>query len=121
VTLGSFALLLAAFLYDAVRRFRGTSDRIEQALVVWACVTLFSFVLAFTSSPILSEAPVVLGIWTLLILPSVVPRPEERERAALAEGRSGGSDGGAGEPSPTTGRRSFGRGVPPSRPPGSVS
>ena len=77
VTLGSFGLLLLAYAYDIWRRLRSTRDPTARALLTWSAATLVSFLLISLSSPVLSSPPTLLGIWVLLLLPSVV-RLEER-------------------------------------------
>lgn len=77
VTLGAFLLLLGVFAVDAARRYRSTSDPIAKLLILWACATLFVFLLNAASGTSFASPINVLTIWALLVLPAVVTRPSD--------------------------------------------
>jgi O-antigen ligase len=80
--LGSFVLLLATFLVDAVRRARRASGE-ARLLIVW-CVSLwFVFVVNAFTGIILTTENLLLPFWVLLLLPAIVT-VGERRRGAFA-------------------------------------
>jgi O-antigen ligase len=86
VTLFSFLLLFVIFLVDAWRRYRFQTDQ-ARALIV-ACVAIwFCFALDTLSEPQLTQANSLLALWTLMLLPSVVPLVREQQVAALSRHR----------------------------------
>jgi hypothetical protein len=70
---GAFVLLLGAFVRGSWRRIRGRSGY-ERALVVWALLTWFVFMLNSATEPILTEPGFLLTVWTLMLLPGLVAR-----------------------------------------------
>jgi O-antigen ligase len=70
--LGSFLLVIAVALRSAGRRYRGSTDRVERALILFAVVTALSFLLNGLVEPLVSLPTILLGIWTLLLLPASV-------------------------------------------------
>jgi O-antigen ligase len=83
VCLGSFGLILLAFAFDGWRRVRGAADEYERLIVVWSAATLFVFLVNALAGPVLSTPEFLLMIWTLLLLPSIVPmRRPPRPRLA---------------------------------------
>ena len=72
--LGSFVLILAAFAWDSVRRFRSTTDPLARLLLLWTGATLFAFLVNAASGTMFESPSDLLTIWCLLVLPAVVPR-----------------------------------------------
>jgi O-antigen ligase len=70
--LASFLLVLLVFFCDALRRARNAVDEHERIIVVWSMATVFVFLLNALTGPVLSNAMLMLAIWTLLLLPSIV-------------------------------------------------
>ena len=73
LALGSFLLLCALYVVDAVKRLRGALPR-EQALIIWALGTWFAFLVNAAAGPVLPNPTMMLTIWILFALPSLVPR-----------------------------------------------
>jgi carbohydrate binding protein with CBM4/9 domain len=69
--LGSFLLLLGVFVRTAWQRLR-LATGYGQALVLWAVLTWFVFMLNVMTEPILSQPAPLLTVWTLMLLPAVV-------------------------------------------------
>jgi O-antigen ligase len=82
VTLGSFLILFVVFLVDSWRRYRFQPE-LNQMLIV-ACVSIwFCFAVDTLTSPQLTQANSLLSLWTLMLLPTVVPYAQEpRSRAS---------------------------------------
>lgn len=82
LTLAAFLLLLGVFAVDAARRYRRTDDPIARLLILWACATLFVFLVNAASGTSFANSINILTIWALLVLPAVVrptsDRPAER-------------------------------------------
>lgn len=78
IALGSFVLLMLVFLWDAWRRFRGSTG-LERALVAFAACFWIVFMVNALAGPVLSDANFMLTIWILMALPALVPirRPGE--------------------------------------------
>lgn len=81
-SLGSFALVLLAFVGDAWRRLRRTSESRERLIIVWSGFALLVILVNTVAGPVLSADPsMLIAMWTLLLLPSIVaptggsPRP----------------------------------------------
>jgi hypothetical protein len=72
--LSSFLLLVLAYLRDAWLRLRGAVDGHERVVIIWAVATLFVYLTNTAAGPVLGDPPLLLVIWTLLVLPAVVPR-----------------------------------------------
>ena len=73
LTLGFFLVLYVIFLADAWVRYRN-QDELSRALIV-ACVAIwFCFAVDALSAPQLTQANSLLALWTLMLLPSVVPK-----------------------------------------------
>jgi O-antigen ligase len=73
--LGSFLLVVTAAIGDALRRLRGAVEPHDRALLLFAAVTASSFVLNGLVEPLITLPSVILTVWTLLLLPGVVPVP----------------------------------------------
>ena len=71
-TLASFLLLFVVFLVDAWRRYRFQTE-LPRALIVSCVAIWFCFALDTLSEPQLTQANSLLALWTLMLLPSVVP------------------------------------------------
>ena len=71
--LGSFLLILATFGWDMVRRLNQSSDPLARIVLLWTTATLFVFLLNATTGTGFGAPDNMLAIWTLLVLPSVVP------------------------------------------------
>ena len=71
--LASFALILLAFIWDAVRRLRSNPDPTARLVIIWAAATLGVFLATVASGTTLSSPVDLLTIWALLVLPAVVP------------------------------------------------
>jgi hypothetical protein len=82
LALGGLALLLVCFAFDAFRRLRSATDRLEGALITWAMVALAVVLINAATSPVLTPPSTLITIWILLLLPTVVPRRPAREPAA---------------------------------------
>jgi O-antigen ligase len=93
--LGGFLLLIAVFVVDTVRRYRGNHDPTGRLLLLWSGASVGAFLLNTLSGTTFGNPPDLLCIWALLVLPSIVPyhTPEE---ALLEDDVRGG-----GEPDPT--------------------
>jgi O-antigen ligase len=92
--LGAFVLLVLRFARDAWRRHGRARDDVERILLAWPVLALVCFLLNTTAGPVLSQPTEVLFLWTLLLLPGVVPAREEAaeaEVAPLAHGRADSS------------------------------
>jgi hypothetical protein len=79
--LGTFAILLAVFVWDAWRRLQGTDDPFERTIVIWAVLAAFTFLLNAGFGALFNAPTAMLTIWTLLLLPSVVPLRPRSEPA----------------------------------------
>jgi hypothetical protein len=68
---------------------RSAADEIERALVIWAAATVFVLLFNSASGTAFENATDMLVIWTLLLLPSVVPirRPAAESDPSAAVGR----------------------------------
>jgi O-antigen ligase len=76
----SFVLLLAVYLADALRRFRGGLAE-ERRLLFWVVSLWFVFMVNSASGAILTSPSLLLVFWVLMSLPMVVrPRQETRRR-----------------------------------------
>ena len=72
--LGSFLLLCGVSAWDARRRLRASETFEERTIVRWSVLTLFFvFFLNALTEPVFGMASEALTVWTLLVLPSVVP------------------------------------------------
>lgn len=72
--LASFGVMVLVFAADAVRRYRRTQRPIERALIVWASLSLVTFLLNALTGPLLSDATLLLAVWLFLLVPSVAAR-----------------------------------------------
>jgi hypothetical protein len=79
VTLAAFCLLVLVHVGHAITRFRASRDERTRVLLVWGSLGLLVFLVNAATGPVLSDAPSVLTIWTLLLLP-VVASPRVRPR-----------------------------------------
>jgi O-antigen ligase len=71
--LGSFALLLLVYLAESWRRFRaGTSE--ERRLIFWAVSLWFVFLVNSATGITLTNPPLLLVFWVLMVLPMIVRR-----------------------------------------------
>ena len=76
VALASFALLVAVFGYDVVRRYRATTDQAARMILLWTCATLFVFLFNAGFGTSFDSPANLLMIWALLVLPAIVsPEP----------------------------------------------
>jgi O-antigen ligase len=85
--LGSFLLILATFGWDVVHRLRQNVDPVARVVLLWTAATLFVFLLNATTGTSFGAPDNLLAIWTLLVLPSVVPfvrQPGHKGRRAGA-------------------------------------
>ena len=85
-TLAAFLLVYLVFLVDAWRRQRHQGD-LSRSLIV-ACVAIwFCFAADTLSSPQLTQANSLLALWTLMLLPSVVPyiRRDSRQSSSFRD------------------------------------
>ena len=82
--LGSFLLILGVFAWDAVRRFRSSTDPIARLLIIWIGATLTAFLVNAASGTMFESPGDLLTIWCLLVLPAVVPREVRREEQAAS-------------------------------------
>lgn len=71
LALGSFLLVCATFVLDALRRLRRASPT-AQALIIWSLATWFAFMVNAAAGPILAEPRTLMTIWVLMALPSIV-------------------------------------------------
>ena len=95
LALGGFALLLATFGVDAARRYRSNRDPRARLIILWACATLFAFLLNAASGTSFARPDNILTIWALLVLPAVV-RPStngESEGEPKNRAEESGGDG----------------------------
>jgi hypothetical protein len=83
--LGGWLLLLLISVYDSWRRFRGAVDDHERALIAWCVLSLLSFSVVALSEPVFAVSPILIGTWSLILLPTVVPL---RDRRRPAEARA---------------------------------
>jgi O-antigen ligase len=83
--LGSFALILAVYAIDAVRRYRSNSDPIGRLIILWASAMLFGFLLNAASGTSFDSPMNILTIWALLVLPAVVPRVAQAEAVTVGD------------------------------------
>jgi O-antigen ligase len=81
LSLGAFFLILVTFGVDALARLRGTTDKYERTVIVWAIATVFVLLVNAASGPVFGDPIQLLAIWTLLVLPAVVPRRPPVARA----------------------------------------
>jgi O-antigen ligase len=79
--LGSFVLLLVVYLLDAWGRFR-TATRENRRLVFWAVSLWFVFVVNSMTGIVLTNPPLLLVFWILMVLPMIVRPGEARDTAA---------------------------------------
>ena len=87
LALGTFALLLATFGVDVVRRYRSNPDPRARLIVLWASATLFAFLFNAASGTAFARPDNILTIWALLVLPAVI-RPSKSSDSDDAEGRA---------------------------------
>jgi O-antigen ligase len=73
--LGSFVLLLLVYLVESWRRFKGAT-RQERRLIFWAVSLWFVFLVNSATGIVLTNPPLLLVFWILMVLPMVVPRRE---------------------------------------------
>lgn len=85
VTLAAFATLIGAYFYDARRRLQSALHPHERILVLWSVSTVSMFLISCFTAPVLTQSSDLLTIWTLLLLPAVVPL----RVLAHARGRTG--------------------------------
>ena len=79
LALGSFLLLVLVSLIDSVRRLLGARRPRERILIAWAVLALVVYMVNAAAEPVLSNPPMLLTIWTLILLPVCVePGPRER-------------------------------------------
>lgn len=71
--LASLLVLMAVFLRDAIKRARAAIS-FDRALVLWAIVTWFIFLLNALTGPILSEPTFLLTVWIVILLPAIVSK-----------------------------------------------
>jgi O-antigen ligase len=83
IALGAFLAVLATFVVDAVRRFRGTNDEIERLIVLWAMATVFPALFDAASGTTFENPGDLMFVWVLLVIPAVVPL---RPRQSIAGG-----------------------------------
>jgi O-antigen ligase len=77
--LGSFVLLMLAYLVESWRRFaHGTFE--ERRLIFWAVSVWFVFLVNSATGPTITNPSLLLPFWVLMVLPMTVPR-----RDALAD------------------------------------
>jgi O-antigen ligase len=76
LALASFLLLMGAYVRDALRRLRETSD-VERSLIVWALSAWFIVMVNCAMAPFLPRSKIVLTLWALLLLPALVRRSDE--------------------------------------------
>jgi O-antigen ligase len=74
--LGAFLAILAVYALDTWRRFRSADTPYERVIVIWAAVTLATFVGNALAEPLFTYPSILLTIWALLVLPSIVPKRE---------------------------------------------
>lgn len=72
--LGSFLLLVLVWARDTLRRLRRTSDPVERTTLIWVGCSLVAILLTTVSAPIFDQSPILLAIWTFLLIPSVIGR-----------------------------------------------
>jgi O-antigen ligase len=84
VALGSFLLVIAAFARQWWQALRVPLGPEERVLVMWAALSLLTFLANIASGQVLHTPGAVLTIWTLLALPSTVLRRERHEAAPIA-------------------------------------
>ena len=84
IALGAFLAVLATFVVDAVRRFRGTNDEIERLIVLWADGNGISRgdVRRCVGHHVQNPGDLMF-VWVLLVIPAVVPL---RPRQSIAGG-----------------------------------
>ena len=77
--LAALLLLFGTFLWDAIRRVRGSLS-FERALVLWAIGTWFILMVNALTGPIFSDPSFLLTVWIVLLLPALVSaRRPQRE------------------------------------------
>jgi O-antigen ligase len=84
IALASFALVIAASVRQWWQALHVAVDPCERALVMWAALALFSFLVNVASGLVLQTPGAVLTIWTLLVLPSTVLGREQHEEAPMS-------------------------------------
>lgn len=82
--LGSFLLIIGTYAVDTCRRLMSARDEHERVLLMWCGISLFVLLVNAATSPALGKERTLLAIWTLLLLPSIVPH-----RPRLRRGRPG--------------------------------
>jgi len=73
-----FFLMLIGYAIDVVKRLRGAGDRFERALLLWSALSLIVILVSAAAGTVFEQSSDVLAMWTLLVLPAIVPRPQER-------------------------------------------
>jgi hypothetical protein len=84
LALASFIVLMIVYLWDAWRRFRGSTG-VERALIAFAVSFWAVFMINAVAGPVLSDASFLLTMWVLLTLPALVPIRAARRRATAPE------------------------------------
>jgi hypothetical protein len=92
LALGSLLAIMLAFVVDVIRRYRRAID-IERTLLIWSLCTWFAFITNAFYGPVLSDAPMLMTIWILMILPQCVllrgrdgPAPADNPRPVSQHG-----------------------------------
>jgi O-Antigen ligase len=85
--LSSFLLLVLCFGFDTWRRFRSAERPEERVLVVFAALTLLTFLANAAIEPLFTYPSIVLTMWALFLLPTIVPLRKRRQ--GRARSRSG--------------------------------
>ena len=87
VALGAFLAVLATFVVDAIRRYRGTDDEIERLIVLWAVATVFPALFDAASGTTFENPGDLMFVWVLLVIPAVVPLRTRTRVAARTTAR----------------------------------
>jgi O-antigen ligase len=83
--LASFVLLLAVYLVESWLRFRGATQQ-ERHLIFWCVAMSFVFLVNSFTGIVLTNAPLLLTFWVLLVLPMVVRRQRREKGSGNAVG-----------------------------------
>lgn len=82
VGLGSFLVLCLLSFREAWRCFRRATSPHERRLVLWAGLTLFTFLLNGLAEPLLTFASFLLTVWVLLLVPFAIGAHMDAEASA---------------------------------------
>jgi O-antigen ligase len=71
--LASYIGVIGTYLYDMRRRLKSAVEPYERVLVRWSLATVALLLFASFTSPVIVVSQTLLTLWTMLLLPAIVP------------------------------------------------